>query len=50
MYLIIICLLNLQRNLPDERTVIFVVSTTGHGDSPDSIKVVSFNVFRDNYC
>ncbi|KAI5684271.1 hypothetical protein M9H77_05499 [Catharanthus roseus] len=26
------------RNLPDERTVIFVVSTTGHGDSPDSIK------------
>lgn len=33
------CLLP-QSSLPHEDTVIFVVSTTGQGDTPDSMKVV----------
>lgn len=30
---------HLQNSLPDEKIVIFVVSTTGQGDVPDSMKV-----------
>lgn len=35
------CLVCTQSLLPQEEAVIFVVSTTGQGDTPDSMKVTN---------